>query len=339
MRTTDAGMTESRSQYGCSVAMLELVNRSSTGGVEVVVASDYRTFSAPVRGGAICGGIWRETPYSVKQPLLAIHGITASHLAWLPLAKQLDDLQMIAPDLRGRGRSNTLPGPYGIRGHADDMAAVLDHFQVERSVVVAHSMGAFVAVRLANQHPERVSALVLVDGGLPIPQPRNVAEHDLPAALLGPAAKRLSMVFASRSEYRAFWQNHPAFGPYWNDEMAAYVDYDLVGDEPQLRPSAVLEAVAQDITQLSGNDGYVEALASLSIPTYFLRAPRGLLDQPTALYEKQSIELASHDFSQVNFRETTDLNHYTIVLSEQGATQIAPVVKEALSSSIKGEAS
>ena len=54
-------------------------------------------------------------------------------------------VRLIAPDLRGRGRSNTLPGPFGMTRHADDMAAVLDFLGVPRAVVVGHSMGGFVS--------------------------------------------------------------------------------------------------------------------------------------------------------------------------------------------------
>ena len=44
-------------------------------------------------------------------PVLALHGITANHLAWQLVAEALPDLRIVAPDLRGRGRSGELPGP------------------------------------------------------------------------------------------------------------------------------------------------------------------------------------------------------------------------------------
>ena len=68
--------------------------------------------------------------------VLALHGITGNHLAWAPLHRRVPGHTILAPDLRGRGLSSELPGPFGIARHADDAAAVL-------------------AVRLVREHRSR----------------------------------------------------------------------------------------------------------------------------------------------------------------------------------------
>ena len=51
--------------------------------------------------------------------VVAVHGITASAMAWPPVARQLsEDWTLVAPDLRGRGAASELPGPYGLKRHA-----------------------------------------------------------------------------------------------------------------------------------------------------------------------------------------------------------------------------
>src|SRR5690606_30778701 len=127
--------------------------------------------------------------------VLAVHGVTSSHKSWPLVAAALDGVRVIAPDLRGRGRSNQLPGPYGMPQHADDLAAVLDAFGADSAVVVGHSMGAFVSVVFSHRPPERVSELVLVDGGLPLAVPEGIAPDELTKAVLGPAQARLTMTF------------------------------------------------------------------------------------------------------------------------------------------------
>src|SRR6476646_6809548 len=118
---------------------------------------------------AVAGGLLRVASWSgTGTPVLAIHGITSSSRSWPLLAEALDH-PVVAPDLRGRGRSNRLPGPVGLVAHAADCAATLRAVTDEPAVVVGHSMGGFVATVLAAQHPELVRALVLVDGGLPFP--------------------------------------------------------------------------------------------------------------------------------------------------------------------------
>ncbi|MFF2275083.1 alpha/beta fold hydrolase [Agromyces sp. NPDC058126] len=281
-------------------------------------------FSAPVAGGALAGGQWHVDAAGL--PVLAVHGITASHRNWDLFAEAMPERRIVAPDLRGRGRSNGLPGPYGLEQHADDLAAMLDALGIERAYVVGHSMGAFVSVRLAERHPERVAGLALVDGGLPVPSPEGVAPEELPKVLLGPALERLSMTFADRAAYLAFWRRHPALGPYWNDAVEAYVDYDLDGREPELRSSANADAVAVNAVELDGRGGYTAALEALPGPVDVFRAPRGLLDAAPLYPEALVAEWAARVPALVT-HEVADVNHYTILMTEGGTGSVIPVIR------------
>jgi len=49
------------------------------------------------------------------------------------------DITFLAPDLRGRGASAGLPGPYGLDVHVADLVAVLSYWGVERAVLAGHS--------------------------------------------------------------------------------------------------------------------------------------------------------------------------------------------------------
>lgn len=300
---------------------------------------DYGTFVVPVAGGLLAGGVWSSastdaaaeasTPITPTAVLL-VHGITATHLAWPFVAQALLDegtvTQIIAPDLRGRGRSNQLAPPYRLTQLADDLASVLDHLGVAKVIVVGHSMGAFVAVRLAERHPERVQAVVLVDGGLPIAPPAGVPPEDLAELMLGPALARLAMTFTDRAHYRAFWRAHPAFADDWNETVEEYVDYDLDGTEPFLAASTRPEAVAENAGELDGSAGFAAALAAVRVPVDFIRAPRGLLNQEEALYSPEAVQLAVQSAPGVRTHEARDVNHYTIVMSTHGAEQIVPYI-------------
>lgn len=128
--------------------------------------------------------------------MLAAHGITGTHMQFHAIADQLgSDITLIAPDLRGRGRSSEVSGPFSMGTHGDDLAAVLDHVGVDRAVVMGHSMGGFAAVVLAHRHPERVEHLVLVDGGIPLDLGAlaDMPTDQLIAAMIGPALERLRM--------------------------------------------------------------------------------------------------------------------------------------------------
>src|SRR6266545_7318197 len=99
-------------------------------------------------------------------PVIAIHGLTASFLSYLGVAERLAGRRpLFALDLRGRGDSDKPEGPYGMAQHARDVAAAMQATGYGASVIVGHSMGAFVATALAAQNPELVSGLIMIDGG------------------------------------------------------------------------------------------------------------------------------------------------------------------------------
>lgn len=171
-------------------------------------------------------------PRQAGAVVLAAHGITASHLSWRAATRELlgrrPDVCVLAPDLRGRGRSASVGPPYGMAAHVGDLRAVLVAAGVSRAVLAGHSMGAFLVARLAAEQPAGVAAVVLVDGGLRIPAPASLDADRVLEAVLGPAIARLRMEFASVDEYIAFWQGHPAFAGRWNDDIDAYVRGDLI---------------------------------------------------------------------------------------------------------------
>ena len=212
------------------------------------IGHTYRTLDVPVAGGDLRVAVWDPDPAAAAAPdVLLIHGVTSSHLAWPFVVDRLPGVRAVAPDLRGRGASNEVSGPAGMRAHADDLAAALDALGIARTVVVGHSMGAFVAVVFAHVYPERVSRLVLVDGGLPLDVPAGLDTDALVAGILGPTAARLSMRFADVGEYLEFWRGHPAFRADWTPELEDYLAYDLVDDGAgSLRPATSYATTADD---------------------------------------------------------------------------------------------
>lgn len=267
--------------------------------------------SAAVENGAVAGTLWHGVAAGL--PVLGLSGITANHRSYAGLAARLER-PLLALDSRGRGRSRDLPPPYTLVQHADDAARALDSLGIDRVLAVGHSMGAFVATRLAERHPDRVAALVLVDGGLPLrPPPVDARPEDL----LGPAFERLHLTFESADAYRGFWRGHPAFGPYWNDVVQDYVDYDLQSIDGALRPSANPDAVLTNVVELDGRDGYAAAVLELErrrLPRVLLTSPRGLLDEPAPLYDAEWLATWTERLPGMRVEDVPDTNHYTILL-------------------------
>jgi lipase len=263
-------------------------------------------------------------PESGTRAILAVHGITANSLCWDTVARHLPDRRIIAPDLRGRGRSNGMPGPYGLRRHAEDLAELLDADGGGARTVIGHSMGAFVAVMLAAERPDLVERLVLVDGGFPLELPPGVSSVDEldPGVLLGPAAARLAMEFTNQEAYLDFWRQHPSFARDMTPAVEAYALYDLQGDPPHLQASTAAAAMMEDSVELYGPDWYVDALRGLRMPATVLRAPRGLTDAEP-LYAPGRLDSFREVVPQLEIVEVDDVNHYTIVFADRGAERVA----------------
>lgn len=277
----------------------------------------------PVPGGDLTVLRWpARTPDAPTA--VAVHGITANGLAWGEVAGRLAGrATLVAPDLRGRAGSRDVAGPYGLAQHADDVAHVVRAMGLGPALLLGHSMGAWVAALTAVRHPEEVRRLVLVDGAVTFPFPDGVHEDDVLAAVLGPALTRLSMTFTDRQAYRDFWRRHPAFAANWTDRLDAYTQRDLVGNEPELRSSCVLDAIRRDGREVLLDQDAAAAVHRLSCPAELLWAERGLLDEPQGLYDHARIVASGLDLERVPAGPVPGTNHYSIISGPAGAEAVA----------------
>jgi pimeloyl-ACP methyl ester carboxylesterase len=259
--------------------------------------------------------------------VLAVHGITANSHAWRPVARALGDrAALIAPDLRGRARSSELPGPYGMAAYVADLLALLDRLDLQRSVVVGHSLGAYAVARLAADHPARVRAAVLVDGGLTIPGIEDVDPQAFIEAFLGPAVARLRMRFKSHDAYHDWWRAHPAMAgsDVADADLVAYADHDLVGEAPELHSSVSQETVRADAAELFEIGA---AAHRMRVRASLLCAPRGLQNDPNPMQPLPlAREWAEEAPEQRRALLVDGVNHYTITLGAAGAAAVADVI-------------
>lgn len=110
-------------------------------------------------------------------PVLLMHGYSDSSFSYSRVLPLLDKkYRILAIDHRGHGDSDKPETGYEMRDFAADAAAFLDAMKVRSAVVVGHSMGSFVAMQMALDHPSKVSRLVLVGTAA---MARNAAVEEL----------------------------------------------------------------------------------------------------------------------------------------------------------------
>ncbi|HJP34963.1 MAG: alpha/beta hydrolase [Gammaproteobacteria bacterium] len=281
---------------------------------------DKTVDTVPVAGGDYRVARWRGADSAV----LAVHGITASHMGWPRVIRALTgDYDVYAPDLRGRGDSNVLPPPYGFAAHVEDLIALLDFYQLESVVYVGHSLGAYIGLDLAIAAPSRLRGLVLVDGGIALPLRPGSTPEDVIKGVLGPALARLEQVYPDRPSYHRFWESHPAFQDEgaWNEDVVAFADYDLGGAAPRFTSRVNPEAVRADAYgPLSPS--MVNRVDEVAHPMLLLTATRGLLNQAEPLLPPAAVAEKGERNENLRVAEIADTNHYSITMGA-GAARVA----------------
>ena len=261
-----------------------------------------------------------------RRVAVAVHGITASAMSWQAVARQMPPgWTLAAPDLRGRGHSAHLPGPYGLDRHVADVTAILRHFG-GRPVLVGHSMGAYVALLTRDAHPNLSRRLVLVDGGLPVPMPDGVDPEEALEAAIGPAIARLRQTFASTEAYLDFWRAHPALAGHWTADVEAYARYDLTGEAPSMRSRVAADAIGPDSRDVMADKPIADALGRLTRPTPLLTAPAGFLGDPPGVLPPDLVAAWVDRVPCLRPQRVPDVNHYTILFDKRAVAAVVRAI-------------
>lgn len=278
-------------------------------------------FLVPVLGGDLAVFQYGD---GSGEPVLLVHGVTSSNRAFQLFADALivRGKAPFAVDLRGRGDSNSLPAPFGMKQHAQDMAAVIDHFGWNKPDVIGHSMGGFVAAALVGLYEEKVGTVVFADGGVPLPMPPGMTVEQIMPFVLGPAMTRLAMEFESKEAYRNYWKPQAAFAKGWSSVLDEYVDYDLRGKKAATNP----QAVEDDSRDLFGDDLIVKSLQGLSKQSIFIKAERGLQNEEGGLYPMPVLDAVLPAYPMLKLEFLADCNHYDMFLEESGAEKVAHII-------------
>lgn len=256
--------------------------------------------------------------------IVCIHGLTANHVCWLSMADILAPKhRLIGYDLRGRGDSDKPATGYSLDQHGLDLLALLDHFGLKKAILMGHSLGAHIALKFAVAHPQRVSKLVLVDGGL------DVRAEIIDS--LGPAINRLGVEFPSLDAFLGIIRRLPMFSGRWNDYLEQYFRYDVEAlPSGGVRSKASKGAIAEELANLQRERLWV-AHHQVKCPTLIFRAPDGLLTRTDCLMTQSEAVAMSRAIPKSTLVLVPKTNHYTVLLGKN------PRVKSALQAFLKGQ--
>ncbi len=145
-------------------------------------------------------------------PVVLLHGLASQRHHWDLVVPHLVGLPLLALDQRGHGDSEQPDTGYDHAAVAADVGTALDALGWSRAVVVGHSWGASVAMTFAAAHPERVLAVVAVDGGFTDARDRETPREETRRRLEPPR-------LAVPPERLAAMISGGPLAPYWSAEV------------------------------------------------------------------------------------------------------------------------
>lgn len=247
---------------------------------------------------------------SQGQPIICIHGLTANAFCYQALADDLaHDHQLYAYDLRGRGASDKPVQGYSIPLHAADLAHLIAAWRLERPIIIGHSLGALIALYFAAHYPDKLSKLILVDAGAPLPWS---TPEEQPAWLTA-SISRLGNSVPSFEEYTQRLKLAPFLGPYWNQYIETYFEHDVHhNSDGSVASKCYREGILEEGQRYSEAQPE-EQWANVQVPTLLLRAGQGMFTDNDQLLPEASADAARQSIKNCAFVNYPNLNHYTIL--------------------------
>jgi pimeloyl-ACP methyl ester carboxylesterase len=247
--------------------------------------------------------------------VLGVHGLSGNMTSFDFLGEHLggDDRQVVALDLRGRGKSDaTAPGTYGWEHHALDLFAVADALGFDRFSVVGQSMGGSVAMKAAELDGGRLDAVVLVD----------IAGRVDPGvgAVVASVIDRVGSVHPTFEAYVDAVKAEGLISP-WDTYWDRFYRYELVAVPGGVRSRARPEAIIEDRSYTATQDPYAR-WKHLTMPTLLLRAKQELAPGAGHIVPAADRDRFEHQVPDCQVVEV-DANHLTISTDAASAIAIA----------------
>jgi pimeloyl-ACP methyl ester carboxylesterase len=246
-------------------------------------------------------------------PVVLLHGLSANanEFGGLVAAGLSPRFRFVAPDLRGRGRSDKPASGYSMCDHAEDVIALLDHLGLDRVVIGGHSFGGLLAIFMAAEFEQRISKVVIIDAAIHMhPQVRE---------LIKPSLDRLGQVLPSVDVYLSQMRGAPHVAGFWDDAIEDYYRAEIqenADGTAQSLTSATAIAQALDGVQA---EQWADLVSKVQQPVLLLNSTGeyGPPGSPAVVPAEHAIA-TSHAFADCKYVEIPG-NHLTMVFGESGA--------------------
>ena len=244
--------------------------------------------------------------------VIFLHGLSAHLHSFDDIVAHLADqnLQLLAVDLRGRGRSEITPaGTYGIDAHSRDVLEIADQLGADQFDVIGWSMGALIGIGVASRARHRVRKLVLIDHAGKM--------DDSPVAKIIQGLNRLDVEVDQPANYvdaiRLAGSITP-WTPFWDN----YYHYELGPLQQGYKPTTSKAACLEDLQDLLAVD-FNALWKNLCMPTLLIRCLKPVADGFIVPASERDAIRAAVPTIQI---EEFEFDHYKIMESAEALRAI-----------------
>lgn len=179
--------------------------------------------------------------HGTGEPLLWLHGSLGCGPDWQHIFKEPPaGYQLIAPDLRGHGRSTGAGATYSFKQSALDMFALLGHLGIDCARVIGLSGGGITALHMAVLEPSRVTAMVVISAPPTFPEAARTIQRNFSEATL------------DESELTLMRRRHPRVGQL--ELLLAQVRAFADGDDPNFTRDELATITAETLIVFGDRD-------------------------------------------------------------------------------------
>lgn len=270
--------------------------------------ADYDRY-ATVRGIKI-----HYLDYPGPEPaIFLLHGLSANAIEFGGL---IDDglpaqHRVIAPDLRGRGRTDKPASGYDMPDHAADVIALMDHLGLDRVIMGGHSFGALLSIYLAANYPDRVIRVVVIDAA--------IFFHPDTEKLLKPSLARLERILPSANAYIEEMKGAPHVAGVWDNSVEAYFRAELQENPDGTAQSLTSANAVEQALRGVGKEDWGKLVSEVTQPVLLLNAGEGY-GPPGAppLVPPEHARMTAEAFADCKYVAVPG-NHMTMVFGKNAA--------------------
>jgi len=240
--------------------------------------------------------------------VICVHGLTANCRCWDVVASSLSPAHtIVAMDLRGRGLSDKPPTGYSLQHHIQDILGIMNDLDLKRSVLMGHSLGAFISLAFAAHYPERSEKLILMDGGGQLTQD----QWDKVSLAVKPSLDRLGQVFPSFDEYVENMKKASFMQP-WSPALEIYFRYEIDEVEVGVRSKVNPVHIGEEVRNLRQEEP-AQYYPKVTCPVLILRATDGILSRDDLVLPETAIERMVSEIPNARRADINGTNHFSIL--------------------------